>query len=236
MQSQIDVLTEVYRQFKDVQQTRISCELRAMAICRRACDGEKTEGAKLYRAARGKGEHPLADLMAMRLHPIIESILLLEAHEKAHRKNVERAAAEIPQVVEWSEAHRGVGLLNLGSIVAEAGDLRRFPNPAKLWTFFGYGLFGGKIQKALTGDDAKEHGFSRRRHSLGWQLADGIVKSRDPKYRALYDERKALELARLEAGELKSKGHAENRARRYVSKRMLRDFWVFWREAAAESR
>src|SRR5262245_2420385 len=50
----------------------------------------------------------------------------------AAESQMEKLARGLP-AAGWVKSVRGAGLLGLATIVAEAGDLSNFPNPAKLW-------------------------------------------------------------------------------------------------------
>ena len=70
--------------------------------------------------------------------------------------------------------------------------------------------------------------FSPRLRVLAWKIGDSFVKQRTPYYRAIYDNEKARQLALME---LKAENaperplHAENRARRKMSKQFLAHYW-----------
>ena len=85
-------------------------------------------------------------------------------------------------------------------------------------------------QRRIKGDAALAHGFSATRRAIAWNIGEALVKQNRDVYRALYLERKALELARMPAGT--KKGHIHNRARRYMEKRFLRDLWLKWKGEA----
>ena len=117
----------------------------------------------------------------------------------------------------------GLGDLGLALIVGAAGDLANYSNPAKLWKRMGMAVIDGERQRKCTdAEKAVKHGYKPANRAILWNIEDAIVKVGGP-YRALYDERKIIELAKG-----LTKMHAHNRAKRYVGKRLLRDLWNAW--------
>ncbi len=120
--------------------------------------------------------------------------------------------AQILPVAEWvgHVDQRGFGILFLGIIIGETGDLANYANPAKVWRRLGCAPFtkdnetlmgatwksrGGrkKGQTKLHAEEWEEFGYSPRRRSISYLIGEGIVKlNRDGPYRARYDEAKAL--------------------------------------------
>jgi hypothetical protein len=119
-------------------------------------------------------------------------------------------------------------MLSLAAIVGEAGDLSNYANPAKLWKRLGLAVMpDGTRQRRVTGVEGLEHGYSPARRSVVWNIGACIVKAGGP-LKAVYDARKVYETPRVE-----TKGHAHNRAQRYVEKRFVRDLWIAWRRVGA---
>jgi hypothetical protein len=103
----------------------------------------------------------------------------------------------------------------------------------------------------LTKDAAKDawkaQKYSPPRRSRLYTIGVSLVMAGDTPYRATYlarkdYERKAAEaqgltvapagkIPRAQRAACRSLGHIDNRARRYVEKRLLRDLWNAWREA-----
>src|SRR4029077_5193473 len=55
----------------------------------------------------------------------------------ASEKVMEKLAMQLP-IYPWIESVRGAGALGLATIIAEAGDLSNYPNPAKVWKRLGF--------------------------------------------------------------------------------------------------
>jgi hypothetical protein len=201
-----------------------------------------------------KVDHELGDAARNNAEPFLEAQLpLLRAEAEA----VEylRGYAELLPVYEWCKGVKGFAALTLAQIIGEAGDLSRFDGPAKLWKRFGVGLVekDGEWtrQRRVTGEDALDHQYSPARRSMLYRVGEGLVKAGDREgYYGLYLERKKFEVEKAEAEGLKvvpqgkipkknpqdyrSKGHVDNRAKRFIQKRLLRDLWRAWREAGDE--
>lgn len=137
----------------------------------------------------------------------------------------------------------GFGEIGFAQIVGEAGDLSNYSNPAKLWKRMGLASINGAAQgwvihangerRRVMGEDAKAHGYVRRRRALMAQIGDGIIKCQGRKdfegdrfYYKLYCSRKEFE--QQKDPEARPIVH-HLRARRYMEKRLLRDLWRAWR-------
>jgi hypothetical protein len=136
----------------------------------------------------------------------------------------------------------GLGSAALGQILGETGELGTYGSIAALWKRMGLGIdsvdgsIQGRLPKGVTGEAATEawirRGYCPRRRSImyifirtliaDYALPSGkVVKGH---YADVHAQRKELELAKG-----LTKGHAHNRAGRWVSKRLLRDLWQEWR-------
>ena len=179
--------------------------------------------------------------------PVVEMLVLatngslaaLEERKDAIEKAMAEQAKTLP-VADWWQSHKGMAIGGLAKIVGEAGDIMDYENPAKLWKRFGVAVLAGVAQGKLPAGTAKEtwieHGYCKRRRSELWQIGDVLIKLRTPKYRDIYDERKAYETDRL-IKELKKEGKDETklkaiiphrRAQRYMEKALLKDLFNQW--------
>ena len=236
----IGTLTETHRQRQDLHRAEKSLTLQIKAKCRRLCDGDKTEAEKLYRSMfNGQGHENAMHALAVSA-PFIQARNLIAEQRADCEKQMRKMAKELP-VWPWVQSVRGFGELSLAGIVGEAGDLSSYLNPAKLWKRMGLAVINGERQRKVSGADAIEHGYAPHRRSLVWNLGDTLIKGTIRKvkedgedtgereslseYGAIYLERKAYERPRVE-----SDGHAHNRAKRYMEKRLLRDLWRAWRD------
>ena len=237
-------ITPIVARIKGMHRTRVDFHraekrltLQIKAICRRLCGGDKAEAAKLYKAITSNGEHEHAHVALGYLMPFFAARDLLGQERKRAEKALEKAAKQLP-VWPWVESVKGVSALTLGQIVGEAGDLDLYANPAKLWKRMGLAVINGERQRKVTDKDlAIEHGYSPQRRSIVWNLGECIVKAQVRKgadeespstaigpYGELY-----LQHREYERGRVESLAHANNRAKRYVTKRILRDLWRAWR-------
>jgi hypothetical protein len=202
-----------------------------------------------------KGRPAEADAAYTEWQPTILATIASRApHDKieaAAKKQMEALAKQLP-VWPWVESVRGFGAVSLAVIVAEAGDLSNYDNPAKLWKRMGLAVMGGVRQGGLPKTASKaawiEHGYNRQRRSLVFVIGESLIKGNaDGPYRTLYLARKELERQKAEAmgltvapaakipakraAEFMSEGHVHRRAQRAMEKRLLRDLWSNWGRA-----
>lgn len=236
-------LRELHRQRQDMHRAEKSMTLRIKAICRRLCDGDKTEADKVYKAMTGKTEHDLS----MNAIAISAPFIYCRGHLKEQRTAIEkRMASEAKSlpVAEWIENTRGIGIGSLAAIVGEAGNLSNYSTVSKLWKRMGLAVINGERQRKVAGAGAIEQGYCPSRRSVMWTIGDSMFRSggwyadfcRD---RKVFEVEKAKQVgvevvpsAKIPKGresEFMSKGHVHNRAKRYMEKRLLRDLWRAWR-------
>ena len=166
-------------------------------------------------------------------------------------KKMEQLAAELP-IFPWVESIRGAGALGLATIVAEAGDLSNYPNPAKVWNRLGFapydGLAGSSWKRetwrprTLSKDEWIEHPFSGQRYALIHQIAvwlvnaqwiaagkteDGEGKPNGP-YGQIYYHRRQHTLAMHPDW---TKQHRRMDALRITMKAFLKNLWREWNHA-----
>ncbi len=224
-------LREVHRNRELLVRQKVSLELAMQSLCRRLCDGDKTEGGKLYRqvCATKPNPHPLLDLAAEAVRPLRESCRIIEKSADDRGKRLVVLAKRLA-VWPWVEGLPGVGAMGLGQIVAEAGDLASYSNPARLWKRMGVGLVDGERQRLVSGNAElnERHGYSKRRRKTLWVLSDSAIKKQGP-LREIYLLRKAYE---IEATPGLKPNQYHLRALRYMSKRFLRELWREWRRCA----
>ena len=115
--------------------------------------------------------------------------------KKSQEKEMLVLVKELP-ILQWVEHtnQRGFGLLMLGIIIGETGNLDNYANPAKLWRRMGCAPYtksdetlmgaswksrGGKTGKGLNklkAVDWEEFGYSPRRRSIAFLIGEGLVK------------------------------------------------------------
>ena len=225
-------IVETWRQRQDMVRAMGKLTLQCKAILRRLCAGDKTEANKVYRSIGNGMDHALAQSGHMAVAPLLAARQPLEASRKAYEKKLIALAKDLP-IAHMVDETVGLGLPGLAAIIGECGDLSAYKSVAAVWKRCGLAVISGGRQRRVTGEAALEHGYSPSRRSVIWTLTDSLFKAQSAgmkdgaapgPYRALYDEWKALELAKdLTAG------HAHNRALRRVSKKLLCDLTVAWR-------
>lgn len=139
-------------------------------------------------------------------------------------KDMKSIAKKLP-VSEWVKAQKGFGLGNLAYIIAATGNLSKYSTVSKVWKRMGLAVFDGDRQgspKSKSAEDYIAHGYNKHRRCIAYLLGESLVKGGGD-YKAVYDARKEYELPRV-----KTKGHAHNRAMRYMTKRALADLWGEW--------
>lgn len=174
--------------------------------------------------------------------------------EAAATQTMEREAKALP-VYGWAAQQRGLGALGLAIIVGEAGDLANYATKGKLFKRLGLAVIDGKRQGGLGKNAPKAewiaHGYSPKRRSRIWTIGASVLMSGNTHYREIYLDRKAYEVAVAEAEGLivapsakipakdkdkyRSLKHVDNRARRYMEKRLIHDLWKAWRAAIGKS-
>jgi hypothetical protein len=107
-----------------------------------------------------------------------------DAIRKAAESAMEKLTEHLP-VAEWIKGVRGAGALGLATIVAEAGDLANYPNPAKLWKRLGFAPYDGHAgsswkrqtwrPRTLTAEEWIANPFSGERYALMHQIIVWLV-------------------------------------------------------------
>lgn len=231
-----------YRRRVDWHKAEKSLTLQIKAICRRLCDGDKTEAEKLYKAMIA-GDQVLREPQSSSVSPVIafaacEPLIVgravIEVARKAEEKVLKKLARQLP-AWEWAKDVRGCAELSLAQIIGETGDLSMYANPGKVWKRLGLAPFNGKAPSTwrygkegkLSADEWVEIGYSPARRSVMFNVGECFIKSGGD-YKEVYDERKAYE---LERDPEMPKIRAHRRAHRYMVKRFVRDLWKAWRNA-----
>jgi hypothetical protein len=147
-------------------------------------------------------------------------------------KTMRKLARQLP-AWPWVESVRGFGDLAFAVMVAEAGDLAKYPGTAQLWKRFGLTPYQGKAASTwrrkggLTADEWQAYGYRPSRNAESYAvLGDPLFKQQTMVggvYRAVYDREKARFLAREE-----TKMHAHMHGLRCMRKAALEDLWRVW--------
>lgn len=182
--------------------------------------------------------------------PIILASAQARATFDAMRTEAEREMRKLGRalpVSAWAAEVKGFGELGLAILVAETGDLANYSGPAKVWKRLGLAVIAGERQrKKANVEEAAAHAYNPRRRAEIWALADSMFKHqwRGEKtdketgevtaphavgpYGEDYGRKKAEYLAR----EGWMPAHADNAARRYMAKSLVKDLWRAWRREA----
>ena len=213
-------IVETWRQRQAMVEARKRLILQAKALCRRMTAGDKAAADAIYAAGA-----PILD-------PFMEAMAPFGARQAALDKHMVKLAKRLP-VADFAAGVKGFGHAGLAKAVGELGDLTCYEKGvAGIWKRAGLAVIDGQRQRRVTGDAALIHGYAPARRSVFWNIAAAMLKGQGTgeaagPYRLIYDERKAYERSRVETD-----GHAHNRALRYMTKRLLRELWRAWRDAA----
>lgn len=209
----------------------------------------KKEADKLYAAVTKNGEYEGSEKAAVITGPYFESRDVLERNRKLIEKRLERAAKQLP-ILSWVESIKGLGVGSLAAIVGECGDLANYSTHSKVWKRLGLAPIDGKaastwrMKGGLNADQWTAAGYSPARRSVIWNVGASVLKAQSERvdketgelmktaghYRSIYDARKQYELDRGIP-----KGHAHNRATRYMEKAIVRDLWKAWNGKLTEA-
>lgn len=216
-----------------------------------------TEGerAKLFKQAstirkmveKGGGEDQLAPVTHARAVLSAAAPIIIaskqgregfDAMRKAAEKRMRDLARKLP-VYPWAASIEGLGDLGLAVVIAECpGDnlagLADYGNPAKMWKRCGLAVINGERQrKKIDAEQAALHAYSpRRRATVYGDIGAPLFFAKAKNYLGtVYAERRAHTAVMHPEW---SKAHSDNDARRYITKRLLRDLWRAWRAAMAK--
>lgn len=233
-------IVERCSQRTDLQRAEMKLTLQLKAICRRFVKGDVPESALLYRSLEGKSDHPL------RTTALAVTQVLLKAREDIRQGRLlieAQLEKDVHALPIWPrvKATRGLGFLGIALLIGATGDLRRYSNHSKVWKRLGLAVIDGRCQRKVPGAEGIRQGFSPNRRSMVWSMGATMLRTQSelpegPRRRARppgpfrlgYDARKSYELANG-----LPKGHAHNRAKRYMEKKLVRNIWRAWRESNA---
>lgn len=244
----IQELKETHRLREDHHTQEKSVILRIKAICRRKTGEGRVGGAgkgpikaplatALYNGMeaihKGTAKNPTKEQKDLYMHCSSLFMVMDMLRKERHKleKIMEDLVLQLPIWNQWGKGVKGLGILTMGKIIAETGNLSDYDGPAKVWKRMGLGVDPeGKRQRKVAGVDGIKQGYSPRRRAVMWNCGDVIIKSkRDndiPYYYTVYSTRKELE--KLHHPEM-SDGHAHNRAKRYMEKQLLKHLFNEWK-------
>lgn len=206
-----------------------SLTMQGRAVCRSWTEGDKDKANKLYDdilKSKDFDGHLGAALL-----PFVSAVSVFTPQRVAIENRLKNLITELP-AWPWAKNIKGFGPLNFAAIVGEAGDIASYKSPAALWKRFGMAVInGGRQRKIADTEQALLHGYNPSRRAVAYLLGDTLIKANKTTYRKIYLDRKAYEAGREE---VKTAGHAHNRAARYMVKRVLKDLWVECRKRATD--
>lgn len=221
-------LIEQHRQRVDLHTAEKSLTLRIKAKCRRLCEGDKKQAEILYKQMmllvknKNAEQHDLAKVAFAANIPFLEARMPIEKSRKQIEKRIEVLAEQLP-LGDFVEETRGFSWGSAASIIGETGDLNNYATVARLWKRLGLAVIDGERQRRVGGAEAFTHCYVPHRRAIVWNVGACLIKTGNKHYRAIYDRRKEYESDRV-----KTKGHAHNRAKRYMEKRFIKDLWIEW--------
>lgn len=207
-------ITQLWRMRQRWHRAEKSLTLQGKAICRAWTEGDKVAADKLFDNPQDN-DPPLTVALA----PFRDAIAQFDPQRRAVEKHLKKLAKSLP-IAKWIP--RGFGELNLAAIIGECGEIAGYRNPSCLWKRMGLAVIdGGRQRKVADAEQAIVHGYNPQRRAVAFLLGDCLIRAKSP-YKAVYDARKLIELAKEEMTPI----HAHRRAARYMVKRVLRDMWI----------
>lgn len=188
--------------------------------------------------AVSKGEDvPLTEGVQAYVLNSLHSAAPFMAEAADYKQRLECLAGFLPFWKDYGCHIRGLGLLSLGTLIGETGDLNNYPSIQCLWKRLGAACMDGVHQSRLpewckgASDDVKRdewirRGYNKRRRCNLYNFCAGQVKAGGP-YSPTYYWRKPIEVEKL-AGNKDWKIRAHRRATLYMSKFMLMEMWEMW--------
>lgn len=160
---------------------------------------------------------------------VLELLELLNKAEKVAENALKYEIRNHP-LWPWLKNVRGVSHILGARLLKRLGDVRRFPNVAKLWMYCG---LAGDQWRAKKEDGSLK--ASPRLRSICWLISEQFQRTPagGSVYRAVYDTRKEYERSKPPCPKCAAAGatetcrpiHTNLRTRRYVVKRFLADLW-----------
>ena len=183
-------------------------------------------------------ESEIAKNVVVDLDVVAEALAPLLARRAIIEKEMRCAAHALP-VYSWAKKVRGLGDLGLAVIVAEAGDLTRYPHVRMLWKRLGLAPYDGKAfsqwrtKGGLSADEWTAAGYApRRRAEIHACVGEPLLKLQGNAgpYRLVYDQRR--EATAITHPDW-SKAHSHGDAMRIMTKALIADLWSAWRGSKA---
>jgi hypothetical protein len=225
----------------------------SIALCKRA----KAIIKAVKKGTDGGKDAAIVHEVSPQVTATLTAVAPFEAMQKGIDKERERLVKTLP-VWPWVQSVKGLGVQDVANIIGETGDLCNYATKGKVWKRMEMAVMpDGRRQRKVRGKEALEHNYGGRRAAVVWVMARALFQHqwRGEKddvpahpvgpYGEKYARKKAEYMERAEAtadlpdrigeqwNEAKwTKAHADNAARRYMAKELLRDLWKAWRRAS----
>ena len=139
----------------------------------------------------------------------------------------------------WLNQVKGVGMENIGKVIAFVGDISRFPTVSKLWSYSGYSVKNGEAPRKVKGQKVT---WNKNLRIMCWRLGVSLIRARGAYYhyyqemKVMYERRYEGRIVKAKKGESVPAGmitikHIHNMALRRMIKIFLSHLWEVWREA-----
>lgn len=173
------------------------------------------------------------------------------AEQRSAERRMARLAAGLPGAAfVAAPEQRGFGLLRFAWLVADAGDLARYPTKGHLRKRLGIAVVDGHAQgrpgRGASAADWIAEKYSPERRARLYVAGEGLLRAQVRGLKdetgkkageslalgpwgRVYLERKADEARRQVDGAALTPGHAHNRAKRYLEQRFVDALWRAWR-------
>jgi len=150
-----------------------------------------------------------------------------EEMEKRYKWFMERYEKE-PIYRKFLRHVRGIGTIHTANLIYRIGYCENYKHVSNLWSHFG--LDPESPQKRREGE---EFNYNPELRTLAYKISDNLVRANGAYKKQFYDPYKKKQLKKMELKEQgledryegtapESKGHAHNRAKRYMVKKFLK--------------
>lgn len=205
------------------------------------CDREKVNAraARIVAAAlAGKEQKPEDQAVFLALASDLAAVAGAIEPCMAARHQIElemkRIVRRLP-IFAWAKEVKGFGELGLAVIIAEAGDLSKYPKKGHLWKRLGLAPLDGKamstwrMKGGLTAEEWTVAGYSpRRRAEVYAVISEPLFRAQSVAagpYRGAYDRRRELTATTNPDW---TKAHSHMDALRVMTKHLLKHLWQAW--------
>lgn len=182
----------------------------------------------LWGEKRSRRERRLLELFSDR-----RDIVYFQDVEKAALNQAEGLLGKIPVWKDYLSGVYGIGPSLSTRLIAEIGDIRRFPKRDGFRHYAAWHVMDGRapflrrkqvVENGETEESDKRDTFSPGLKQAFWLAGEQFVRSGEKsEYYKVYLKRKAQELT---AG--KNKMHAHSRAKRYAVSKFVEELWNQW--------